>query len=58
VERELSNYRRFEELSDELVSVSEQICRLRPVPEMKNEAELEQLKKTLQRKYSRKWRKS
>lgn len=58
VETELGNYRRFAELCDELVTVSEQICRLRPVPEMKSEAELERLKKTLQRKYSRKWRRS
>lgn len=58
VERELSNYHRFEELCEELVTVSEQICRLRPVPEIKNEAELAQVKKTLQRKYSRKWRRS
>ena len=54
VEKELSNYRRFAELCDELVTVSEQICRLRPVAEIKNEAELAQLKKTLQRKYKKK----
>ena len=54
VEKELSNYRRFAELCEELVTVSEQICRLRPVAEIKNEAELAQLKKTLQRKYKKK----
>jgi hypothetical protein len=54
VEKELNNYRRFEALCAELVTVSEQICRLRPVAEIKNEAELAQLKKTLQRKYKKK----
>lgn len=58
VEQEVANYRRFVELSGELVKVNEQICRLRPVPEISDERELAQLKKTLQRKYSRRWRKS
>lgn len=57
VEQEVTNYRRFIELSGELVKVNEQICRLRPVPEISDERELAQLKKSLQRKYSRKWRK-
>lgn len=57
VEQEVSNYRRFGELCNELVAVNEQICRLRPVAEVSNERELAQLKKTLQQKYSRKWRK-
>ena len=54
VEAELANYRRFGELCSELVKVSEQICRLRPVPEVGDEDELAQLKKTLRQKYSRK----
>ncbi len=58
VESELANYRRFGQLCSELVKVNEQICRLRPVPEISDERELAQLKKTLQRKYSKKWRKS
>lgn len=58
VESELENYRRFLGLCEELVKVNEQICRLRPVPEINNERELAQLKKNLQRKYSKKWRKS
>ncbi len=57
VETELSNYRRFGELCGEIVTISEQICRLRPTPEIKNETELDRLKKTLQQKYSRKRRK-
>jgi Family of unknown function (DUF6788) len=58
VEKELANYRRFVELCGELVKVNEQLCRLRPVPEIRDERELAQLKKSLQRKYSKKWRKS
>jgi len=58
VEQEVANYRRFGELCGELVKVNEQICRLRPVPEIRDERELARLKKTLQRKYSKKWRKS
>jgi len=54
VEREIANYRRFGELCSELVAVNEQLCRLRPVPEIKDERELTRLKKTLQRKYSKK----
>jgi hypothetical protein len=54
VEREIVNYRRFGELCRELVGVNEQICRRRPVPEIKDERELARLKKTLQRKYSKK----
>jgi hypothetical protein len=58
VEQEVGNYRRFVDLCGELVKVNEQLCRLRPVPEISDEQELAQLKKTLQRKYSKKWRKS
>ena len=54
VEQEVANYRRFVELCDELVQVNEQICRLRAVPEVRDEGELARLKKTLQQKYSRK----
>jgi hypothetical protein len=54
VAREIANYRRFGELCSELVAVNEQLCRLRPVPEIKDERELSRLKKTLQRKYNKK----
>ncbi len=57
VEEEVANYRRFVELCSELVQVNEQICRLRPVPEVTNEGELARLKKTLQQKYNRRLRK-
>jgi len=56
VEGELRSYRRFVELCGELVQVNEQICRLRPVPEVSDEQELQRLKKTLQQKYSKKRR--
>jgi hypothetical protein len=54
VAREIANYRRFGELCSELVAVNEQLCRLRSVPEIKDERELTRLKKTLQRKYNKK----
>lgn len=57
VEAELANYRRFGELCSELVAINEQICRLRPVAQVSDEKELEQLKKTLRQKYSRRRRK-
>lgn len=54
VRAELANYQRFGELCSELVQVNEQICRLRPVPEVSDQHELTRLKKTLQQQYSRK----
>ncbi len=57
VEREILNYRRFGELCSELVATNEQICKLRPAPQVSDEKELARLKKTLQAKYSRKSRK-
>ncbi|MBI5184370.1 MAG: hypothetical protein HZA01_01420 [Nitrospinae bacterium] len=42
---ETANYRRFVELCDELVVVNERICNLRPVPDIKDEDELSELKK-------------
>lgn len=52
-EQELENYRRFQRLCSELVEVNLQICQRRPIPEIREETQLEQLKKKLQRKYSR-----
>lgn len=51
---EVDNYRVFLELTRELVEVNEKICELRPVREVEDEAELEALKKKLQRRYARK----
>ena len=52
--QEVDNYRVFLELTRELVEVNEKICELRPVRQMQDEAELEALKKKLQRRYARK----
>jgi len=54
VAKEIANYQRFGELYRELVAVNEQLCRLRPAPEIKDERELTRVKKTLQRKYKKK----
>jgi hypothetical protein len=50
--REAENYQRFVSLCKELVDVNEQICRLRPVREVRNPEELESLKKKLQRQFA------
>ncbi len=42
---EIANHRRFVELCAEIVVVNERICDLRPVPEVKDEKELVELKK-------------
>ena len=52
VSQELENYGCFVALCHDLVEVNERICQLRPVPEVEEERELEQLKKKLQKKYS------
>jgi hypothetical protein len=38
-----------------LVEVNEQICQLRPVQEVKDEKELEALKKKLHKQFSARW---
>ena len=43
--RELENHQAFLRLCRDLVEVNEKICRLRPVPPIKDEKELEALKK-------------
>ena len=43
---ETENYRNFVRLCDEIIQVNERIADLRPVPEVKDTAELERLKKT------------
>lgn len=50
---EVETYHRFTALCRQWVEVNEQICQLRPIPEISEAVELEQLKKKLQRKYSR-----
>lgn len=53
VGREVENYRRLVEWWDQWIEVNEKICQNRPVGTME-EAELEELKKKLKRKYGRK----
>lgn len=50
--QEVENYQRFTTLCRQLVEVNEQICQLRPVPELADNEALEQLKKKLQRIYA------
>jgi uncharacterized protein DUF6788 len=52
--QEVDNYRLFLELTKELVEVNEKICELRPVRAIEDEAELEAVKKKLQRRFARK----
>jgi hypothetical protein len=51
--QEVDNYRLFLELTRELMEVNEKICELRPVREVEDEAEMEALKKKLQRRFAR-----
>ena len=57
VEREVERYREFDRLCQELVVINGQICNLRPVPVIKDENELEQLKKKLRTHFAKKRRK-
>lgn len=57
VRKEIETYRRFGHLCQEAIEVNEQISRLRPVPEIEDQKELEELKKKLRRKFFRKQRK-
>jgi hypothetical protein len=54
---EIGNHRRFVDLCAEIVLVNERICDLRPVPEVKDEKELAELKKKLQKLFMGKYRK-
>ena len=54
MEREVEQYREFDRLCQELVEVNCQICNLRPVTVIKDENELEQLKKKLRTHFARK----
>jgi hypothetical protein len=56
-EEETSRHRRFVELCDEIMRVNERICDLRPVPEVKGDKELAELKKKLQKRFMGKYAK-
>lgn len=51
---ETDRYRTFVELCEKLVDLNEKMCDARPVREMEGSKELEELKKKLQRRLSRK----
>lgn len=54
---EIGNHRRFVELCAEIVVLNERICDLRPIREVKDEREMDELKKKLQRQFMGKYRK-
>ena len=53
---EIANHRRFLQICEEIVVVNERICDLRPVPEVKDEKELSDLKKKLQERFAKKYK--
>jgi len=55
--KEIGAYKQFDRLCQEVVELNEQICRLRPVPKIDDECELEALKKKLRKKFFKKPRK-
>ena len=56
-EAETARHRRFVELCDEIVRINERICDLRPVPEVKDDKELAELKKKFQKRFLKKYKK-
>lgn len=54
VRRQVEAGRHFHGWCQEVIETNEQICRLRPVPEIEDEKELDTLKKKLRRKFFRK----
>ncbi len=60
--RETGNYRNFLKLSEELVQVNEKICELRPVRQVEDRTELEELKKKLweifKKRFKKRWTES
>lgn len=55
-QKEVENHAGFLRLCREVVQISEEICRKRPVRELKDEKELEEMKKKLQQQFSKRWR--
>ena len=53
---EIANHRRYVKLSEDIVVINERICDLRPVPEMKDDEELAELKKKLQNLFKKKYK--
>lgn len=57
VQKQIENGRRFHDWYQECIAANEQICRLRPVPEVEDEKDLTALKKKLRRRFSLRRRK-
>jgi len=55
---EIANHQKFVKLCEEIVVVNERICNMRPIPEVKDESELAELKKKLQKLFIGKYRKN
>jgi hypothetical protein len=53
---EIANHQRYVKLCEEIVLVNERICDLRPVPEVKDNEELAELKKKLQNLFMKKYK--
>ena len=53
---EIDNNRRFLKICEEIVVINESICDLRPVPEVKDDKELAELKKKLQERFMKKYK--
>lgn len=53
---EIASHRRFMELCEEIVVINERICDLRPIPEVKDDKELSELKKKLQERFMKKYK--
>lgn len=54
---ETDGYRRFSKLCAEIVQVNEELCDVRPVQEIQDEKEAEELKKKLQMQFKRRYKK-
>lgn len=53
---EIANHQRYVKLCEEIVLINERICDLRPVPEVKDDEELAELKKKLQTLFMKKYK--
>jgi len=53
---EIASHRRFVGLCEEIVVINERICDLRPIPEVKDDKELSELKKKLQEWFMKKYK--
>ena len=57
LQKEIDNYQTFRKLSSDLIAISSQLCELRPVPDISDMKELEELKKKLERQFEKKYKK-